>query len=97
MKRAWGYVRALFGVGATEYQAKMPPLGFLVGLVVVAYFSAELVQWISVKLGPWAVYLRIPGTVAVGMVGHELYRMIRYQDGLTVLGWIRRVWMERGE
>ena len=97
MKSFYEFVKSFMGMGATAYQERMPPLGLLAGLVMIAWFNAELVEKVSAWLGPWAVYLRIPGAIAVGLVAHELYRMIRYQDGLSLLGWIRLKWLGKSE
>lgn len=82
---------ALFGFAKRDVQGPIPPIFAYLGLVAVGYFSAYAVEAVAYLLGPYAVYLRIPGVVCTLLVWHGLYRAVVHRDDNSWAGHIRKI------
>ena len=84
---------ALFGFAKRDVQATIPPIFAYLALVAAAYFAAHVIEAVSWLLGGYAAYLRIPGVVAVALIGHGLYRAVVHRDDNSWAGYVRKILM----
>ena len=86
-----GRLFALFGFAPSDTQANRAPLFAYLGLLMVCYFAAHIVDWLARLLGPSvSVYLRTVGLFATLLVAHSLYRIIVHRDDHSWGGYIRK-------
>ena len=97
-------VLALFGLAASDTQARIPPLGAYLGLIMAGYFSAEVIEAVVTLARLFnpaishvlSVAARTVGVVASLLIAHGVYRAVIHRDEYSWAGYIRRLLVKGG-
>lgn len=82
---------ALLGFAPTETQVNRPPILAWLGLCVVAYGTAWIIEGIARLMPVASVYFRTVGVIATALLVQSIVRSVFYHDSLSWSGWLRLI------